>query len=128
MFLWCIRYIPIQDICEHVNFSATSQDNGVFSIQFCINHNRASPLTEFSKCFNARLSWKIVCWFMEAISFHCFQGWYVLIWLFILLIQEKNKWKKISSLLTTIAMAYTDRHAIMLMLVYFLVNGLSRYS
>ena len=44
MFLWCICYIPIKDICEHVNLDATIQYNGIFSIQFCSNRNLTSPL------------------------------------------------------------------------------------
>ena len=48
MFLWCIC-IPIKDICEHVNLDATSQYNGVFSIQFCSNHTLASSLNVHAK-------------------------------------------------------------------------------
>ena len=44
MFLCCILYISIRDICEHVNLDATIQYNSVFSIQFWSNHNLASPL------------------------------------------------------------------------------------
>ena len=34
-----VYFIHIRDICEHVKLDAFIQYNGLFSIQFCNNHN-----------------------------------------------------------------------------------------
>ena len=48
MSLCCILCIHIRDICEHVKLEPTIQYNGVFSTQFCSNHNLAIPLSHYT--------------------------------------------------------------------------------
>ena len=44
LFCYAAYFVYIRDICEHVKLNAAIQLSGLFSIQFCSNHNLGTPL------------------------------------------------------------------------------------